>query len=261
MMKTNGQWGDLPARTASAVVMLAVGAVDIWLGGAWFFALVLLLTGAMIWELARLTAPHAKGQAQALGVGAAVALLLSVWVPYGAVFLALPALAFALTPRKDQTISAVYAAAILLSGYGLYHMRDALGMTPILWLLAVVIASDVAGYFAGRSFGGPKFWPAISPKKTWSGTIAGWIGAALVGVAFYTAGAASFGVILLSPLVSFAGQLGDIAESWIKRRAGVKDASNLIPGHGGVLDRFDAIIGAMVFVGVWQLVFALPFGG
>jgi phosphatidate cytidylyltransferase len=122
------------------------------------------------------------------------------------------------------------------------------GASVILWLVAVVVASDVLGYFAGRMLGGPKFWPSVSPKKTWSGTVAGWIGAALVGAGFVILSGASWVLMPVSALVAFAGQMGDIAESWVKRRAGVKDASQLIPGHGGVLDRFDALIGAVVAV-------------
>ena len=97
---------------------------------------------------------------------------------------------------------------------------------------------------AGRSSG-----PRVSPKKTWSGTVAGWIGAALVGLGSVWRGTARWRLVPgCRPLVAFAGQMGDIAESWIKRRRGVKDTSNLIPGHGGVLDRFDALIGAVVLV-------------
>jgi phosphatidate cytidylyltransferase len=106
--------------------------------------------------------------------------------------------------------------------------------------------------------GGPKFWPAISPKKTWSGTVAGWLGAALVGFGFVIAGYAGWGLVALSPLVALAGQMGDIAESWVKRRAGVKDSSSLIPGHGGVLDRFDAMTGAIVLLILLSLVVDLP---
>ncbi len=134
---------------------------------------------------------------------------------------------------------------------------------PVMWLLAVVAASDVLGYFAGRTLGGPKFWPKVSPKKTWSGTVAGWIGAALVGLVVVLATGASWALVPFSALVAFAGQMGDIAESWVKRRAGVKDASNLIPGHGGALDRFDALIGAVVVVLALGLVTPIAgfFGG
>ena len=142
---------------------------------------------------------------------------------------------------RDGAIALFYGAAILLAGAALIWLRcQPQGLVLTLWLLAVVIASDIMGYFAGRLLGGPKFWPRVSPKKTWSGTIAGWIGALIVGWAF--SGTLGSVVILFSPIVAFAGQMGDIAESAIKRRAGVKDSSNLIPGHGGVLDRFDAVI-------------------
>jgi phosphatidate cytidylyltransferase len=149
----------------------------------------------------------------------------------------------------------------MVAGYGLVEFREEAGTTGILWLVTVVVMSDVAGYFAGRMIGGPKFWPKVSPKKTWSGTVAGWIGAVLVGLGFVLAGMGGWALLVLSPLVAFAGLLGDGAESWIKRRAGVKDSSHLIPGHGGLLDRFDALIGATVLVMVLGLFFkTLPIG-
>lgn len=208
---SGANWSDLRARTLSALVMLAVGAVAIWLGGPVYLLLVLAAVGAMQWELWRMT----------LGQG------------------------------RDAALWAGYGLVILLAGAALIWLRGLPnGFLLICWLLAVVIASDVMGYFAGRALGGPKFWPRISPKKTWSGTVAGWIGAALVGAIFAALdrGTGS-GLVLLSPVVAFAGQMGDIAESAIKRRAGVKDSSHLIPGHGGVLDRFDALIFAAIVVG------------
>ena len=244
-----GRWADLRTRILSAIVMVAVGAVEIWLGGTAFAALVIVLTGVMIWELAGMTAPWKQASPMVLAVLASVSLVLAI-VLHGklsALFLIIPSLIFLLTPRRDQRLAGGYALAIMLAGYGLVALREAGGTTAILWLVAVVVASDVLGYFAGRMLGGPKFWPAISPKKTWSGTVAGWVGAALVGVCFALAGS-SWLLVPLSAVVAFAGQMGDILESWVKRRAGVKDASNLIPGHGGVLDRFDALIGAVVVV-------------
>ncbi|MDP5349564.1 MAG: phosphatidate cytidylyltransferase, partial [Paracoccaceae bacterium] len=122
------------------------------------------------------------------------------------------------------------------------------GLTWLIWLVLVVVVTDVAGYFAGRMIGGPKFWPAISPKKTWSGTVAGWIGAGALGLAFQPLTGAGATLVLISMIASFASQMGDIAESAVKRRTGVKDSSSLIPGHGGVLDRFDGLLGASLLV-------------
>jgi len=262
--RTPGRWGDLPKRLLSAAVLIAVGAAEIWLGGPTFAVLVIVLTAAMLWELASITAPVRRNTPLGLAATGAVMLGGALWLPSEAApaLLLVPALLLALTPRRDRRLSAAYGAAVMVAGYGLIALRDGAGGTPvILWLVAVVVASDVLGYFAGRTFGGPKFWPAISPKKTWSGTVAGWIGAALVGAGFVLAGEGGWGLVLLSPFIAFAGQLGDIAESWIKRRAGVKDASRLIPGHGGVMDRFDALVGAVVAVMLLGLVVGLPLPG
>jgi phosphatidate cytidylyltransferase len=246
----SGKWADLRTRLLSAIVMVAVGSVEIWLGGLAFAALVVVLTGVMIWELATMTAPGRRRSPITLAVasGAALVAALVLKSEIAALFLAVPSVALFLTPRRDRRLAGGYALAIMLAGYGLIELRTLGGTQVILWLVAVVVASDVLGYFAGRMLGGPKFWPAISPKKTWSGTVAGWIGAGLVGLVLVLAAGASWLLVPVSALVAFAGQLGDIAESWVKRRAGVKDASNLIPGHGGVLDRFDALIGAVVLV-------------
>ena len=115
------------------------------------------------------------------------------------------------------------------------------GFLAILYLFAIVWTTDVLGYFAGRAIGGPKLAPAISPKKTWSGAIAGALGAMLV-AALGARFAGSFNataIALVALLLSVMSQLGDLLESWIKRRFGAKDASQLIPGHGGVMDRLD----------------------
>jgi phosphatidate cytidylyltransferase len=169
-------------------------------------------------------------------------------------------LALLLTPRRDAPLIAGYSLAMLLSGHAFIAL-DHRGAVIVVWLVCIVVASDVFGYFAGRLLGGPKVWPAISPKKTWSGTIAGWVGAALVGWGFVVFEGGGWGLVVISPLVAVAGQLGDIVESLIKRRAGVKDASRLIPGHGGVIDRFDALIGAILAVWLLELFVTLPLGG
>ncbi len=257
------QWGDLRKRVVSAGVLIAVGTAEIWLGGVSFAILVIILTGAMVWELATITAPdHPNTPLMTAGISA-VCLGIAVFLHDGfsSVFLLVPSLLIALTDRRDRQLSALYAAAIMVAGYGLIDLRDGAGTPTIIWLVLIVVASDVLGYFAGRTFGGPKFWPSISPKKTWSGTAAGWAGSALVGLGFVIWGGAGWVLVPLSVLVAFAGQMGDIWESWIKRRCGVKDSSGLIPGHGGVLDRFDALTGAIVALMLLGLLFSLPLPG
>jgi phosphatidate cytidylyltransferase len=131
-------------------------------------------------------------------------------------------------------------------------------MAWLIWLVLVVVVTDIAGYFAGRIIGGPKFWPAVSPKKTWSGTIAGWVCAAIVGMVFLRFTTAGPDLPWISAALSLASQLGDIAESAIKRRMGVKDSSHLIPGHGGLLDRFDGLLGASLLMLLVALIVIVP---
>jgi len=153
-----------------------------------------------------------------------------------------------------------FAFVIALAGISLISVRGNLGFGWILWLICVVVVTDVAGYFAGKMLGGPKLWPRVSPKKTWSGTLAGWVGAGVVGALFSTLAGAGTALILISVLMSMTSQAGDIAESALKRRTGVKDSSALIPGHGGVMDRFDGMLGAALFVLLAAALFGFPVG-
>jgi phosphatidate cytidylyltransferase len=141
----------------------------------------------------------------------------------------------------------IYAATLLAAPLVLRH--DAIyGFAAIVMLFAIVWTTDVLGYFAGRAIGGPKLMPAVSPKKTWSGALAGTFGATLVAVL----AAHGLGAVNLMPIASVAfglsvvAQAGDLLESWVKRRFGAKDASHLIPGHGGVMDRLDGFWAAAV---------------
>lgn len=239
-------FSDLRARVLSAVVMAGIGIGAIWLGGWAMVTLALALAGLMGWELHKMLEPDA-GEGKTEATGAVAAILVAVftlwqtgWV--GLAGLALCAGLMGWKMPRDKVVFGAYFALILWAAHGLIMLRAGFGLGFVLWLVSVVIASDVAGYFAGRILGGPKFWPRVSPKKTWSGTVAGWICAGLVGAAFMPVLGAGWVLVPISALLAFAGQMGDIAESAIKRHVGVKDSSNLIPGHGGVLDRFDAMI-------------------
>jgi phosphatidate cytidylyltransferase len=142
-----------------------------------------------------------------------------------------------------------YAGVMLAAPMVLRHDAE-FGFLAMVLLFAIVWTTDILGYFAGRAFGGPKLLPAVSPKKTWSGAIVGTLAAMIVAVVvaafFGTFNSAALAIIAL--VLSVVGQLGDLLESWIKRQFGAKDASQLIPGHGGVMDRLDGFWAA-AFVG------------
>lgn len=247
-MTASSKWEDLKARTLSSLLMVAVGSVEIWLGGPWFIGLISVVCGLMIWELVRMLMREPTLLARTIGVVAGLSMLAAALM--GVAWpLILPLALGAVLVRQNRWIFVLYGPVVMLAAYGLIVLRDAPeGLIWLIWLVLVVVVTDVLGYFAGRMIGGPKFWPAISPKKTWSGTIAGWIGAGALALVFIPITGAGIGLVVVSMIASFASQMGDIAESAIKRRSGVKDSSSLIPGHGGVLDRFDGLIGASVLV-------------
>lgn len=249
-MSSSGKWDDLGLRLISGAALVAVGAAAIYMGGPWFRALTILACGLMIWELARMIAPeNATAALQAGGVAALALFLAIVAGPWAApALLAAGAVAGAVLLARHRPIYLIYALLTLVAGYGLVHFRETYGMLWLIWLVIIVVATDIFGYFAGRAFGGPKFWPSLSPKKTWSGTIAGWVAAFAIGYYFWTITDAGRDLLWISVLLSFSSQMGDIAESAIKRRMGVKDSSNLIPGHGGLLDRFDGLLGASLYM-------------
>lgn len=253
-MSAEAKWADLLPRIVSAVLLIAICGVEIYIGGLPFSILVWLACGLMTWELARM---FDAAMPVAAGFVSAIALMLVEQLPIllgnhafsVPLILAAMLVGVALVTR-DRWLYGIFAIWIVLGCYAFLVIRHLAGLDWMLWLVAVVIVSDILGYFAGRLLGGPKFWPRISPKKTWSGTVAGWFGAALVGVVMAVlldSTIALWLAALVSAATAFAGQLGDIAESAVKRRVGVKDSSALIPGHGGVLDRFDAMLGAGAF--------------
>ena len=250
-----GQWDDLIVRMGSGAAIAVVGLACVWAGGVLFLALTVVISTVMVWELTRMLDVDAP--ALLIAGFAGLALLIADQMPpgYALPLLIVPAFVGFGQLRHRRVTFMLYTVMILLAGYGLFILRQDFGFVWMLWLALIVIASDVAGYFAGRFIGGPKFWPRVSPKKTWSGTIAGWIGAAAVGWLFVASTGAGPQLIGISVALAMAAQMGDIAESAVKRRVGVKDSSNLLPGHGGLFDRFDGMLGAAIFLLlVWQLV-------
>jgi len=255
---SDGRWSDLTARVLSALVLIAIGAIEVWLGGFWFETFIAAACGIMTWELVRMIDPQRAGAAIQLSILTAAAVLLSYYLPpfYTLPVLIAPALVGAGQVRRARGTYAMFAIWIAAAGLGFISIRENLGLIWMIWLIAVVVATDVAGYFVGKTLGGPKFWPRVSPKKTWSGTAGGWVAAALVGAVFAVYADYGMMFVLVSVLASMASQAGDIVESATKRKFGVKDSSNLIPGHGGFLDRFDGMMGASLLVLVLGLIYA-----
>jgi len=249
-MTADHRWSDLSTRILTGGALALGGGVAMTLGGTVFLFITSFAAGILVWELTRMVAPEVNNRAVIFALLAALAIAMArefdtAWAICLAV---LPAVLGLLTLGLRRWRFFVFALFIQGAAYELTLFREDYGVTWLLWLLLVVIATDIAGYFAGRAIGGPKFWPSVSPKKTWSGAIAGWLASAAVGAAFMVFTGAGAFVILLSMFLSFAAQLGDIAESALKRSVGVKDSSDLLPGHGGLWDRFDGVLGASILL-------------
>jgi phosphatidate cytidylyltransferase len=252
-----GVFADLGPRVASAVALVAAAILTLYLGGD-VFALFWLLAGfAVNWEwqgliggerrLGRVVAGGAAvAAAAAFGrFGLAAAGTLEIFL-----FAVIAAILAGPERRLWAATGVVYAGALTFSVCWLRESSD-LGLLAIAFLFAVVWGTDIFAYFGGRLIGGPKLWPRVSAGKTWSGTLTGVASGALLGLAavYLWGGPALAGVQTF--LVAFAAaavsQAGDLFESSVKRRFGVKDSSQLIPGHGGVMDRLDGFIFACVF--------------
>ncbi|QFU16412.1 phosphatidate cytidylyltransferase [Microvirga thermotolerans] len=256
---------ELAKRVASAVVLIPLALAVAWEGG-WAFALFWLAAGiAMMVEWTNMTRVEPRRPVQAaLGLGLAAltfALLNGLSLAAGtAVLVATAVLGAALARGGQGKLWAVggfaYGAVIVLVP-PIVREHPYLGLVGLLWMFAVVWATDIAAYFTGRRLGGPKLWPRVSPKKTWSGFAGGLVAGTLGGFLVVWV-SQRFGwiqpfslrnTVLLSIVASVASQLGDLGESALKRHCDVKDSSHLIPGHGGVMDRLDGFWAVSLILG------------
>ncbi len=248
---------NLALRAASSAVLVPVVLGALWLGGWAFWALVLVMGLAALWEGAALLTPGlARWRLAAVVVCLICIMVMGQLAPikmaWGLVLLCLPLwllLGEGVTQRLSLAGLGLYVVGPCL---GFVFLRGApdLGLAQALFLCFSVWGTDTGAYFAGRLIGGPKLCPAISPNKTWAGLLGGMALAALFG--YGVAQGFGFATPLwsagLAAVTAVVAQAGDFFESWLKRRAGVKDSGHLIPGHGGVLDRVDGLLFAAAFL-------------
>ena len=248
---------DLWPRVAAAVAMGSVAVAATWIGGFLFAAFWWLASIVVLWEWQRLVGgerlivARVVAGAVALALAALSALHNSIAGVVAALILGAAVVGWIAGGRQGIWAAAgVLYAGALVASVGLLRVSPSFGMASILWLFAVVWGADIAAYFAGRLIGGPRLWPRVSPGKTWAGAIVGAFAGAVLGLmlaAWTNRLAALFWLGLATAIVS---ELGDLFESALKRRFGVKDSSGLIPGHGGLMDRLDAFTSASFFAAV-----------
>lgn len=153
--------------------------------------------------------------------------------------------------RGWAALGGCYAFAALIASVAV-RLDQVWGFTALMFVLLIVWVTDIGGYFVGRGIGGPKLWPRVSPKKTWAGAIGGFVASLVIAAGFVASGLGKTGpLLLLGAALSIASQLGDLFESAVKRRFGVKDSSQLIPGHGGLMDRLDGFVAAVVVAAIF----------
>jgi phosphatidate cytidylyltransferase len=248
------QMSNLQLRVISSVVLIVAVLAVTYLGGVAFRLLAALIAGAIFYEWSAMSRGAASARYQLVAAVLLAVVLFALLLGYSAlgVFVLLGLSVAASLLDSGIGGQGLWTPAGLayagLSGLSLALLRDGdqTGLTAILFLFAVVWATDIAAYFVGRSLGGPRLAPAISPGKTQSGAIGGAVGGVIAGIAL--AAFAGLGNLPLLALVAFllsvVSQAGDLFESWVKRRHGVKDSGTLIPGHGGVMDRVDGLVAA-----------------
>lgn len=251
---------NLWKRAITGIVLVVVALGALWLGQWSFWLLVTLLAGAMMVEWGGLMKEPA---AKTLSVAFILICLMALFSPY-----------YAPVDQTDLTTAAMVGIVVAFAfwsarlGVGFLYiaaasiaiifLREQGGLVLTSWTLAIVWGTDIGAYFSGKAIGGPKLAPNFSPNKTWAGLIGGIITATLVSAIFVMTTELRVPVVALAVALAIVAQLGDLLESWLKRRADVKDSSNLFPGHGGALDRLDGLLPVAICVAAIALTGWLP---
>ncbi|GKQ50808.1 phosphatidate cytidylyltransferase [Bradyrhizobium sp. Ce-3] len=248
---------NLVMRVVAALVLAPTAIALAYLGGVAWSLLVTVVAIGLYVEWLVVTG---LGRDLRVTVPGALALLLGgLCLMAGRIDAALDVLlvgvvAVALTSgaRRGWAIAGLLYAAGAEIASVLLRADTAKGFAALMFVLLIVWVTDIGGYFAGRGIGGPKLWPRVSPKKTWAGAVGGFAASLLVAAGFAALELGTTGPLLvLGAVLSVVSQLGDLFESAVKRRFGVKDSSHIIPGHGGLLDRLDGFVAAVIVAAIF----------
>ena len=245
--------GNLRSRIISGAILAGLAYAIAWTGPGAFALLILAIAVVLSWEWGRMVRGVSTDLAFYVHAAClAVAIALTVF-GYAALSLAV------IVTGSIILVPLVFGSGAVLSALGMFYvglpavallwlrMSEPYGFAAILFLFAVVWSSDIAAYASGRLIGGPKLWPRVSPNKTWAGLMGALAaGSAAGAIAAALVAAPLLRLVLIGLALSFVAQAGDLAESALKRVFGRKDASDLIPGHGGFMDRMDSIVAAAV---------------
>ncbi|MFC0632858.1 phosphatidate cytidylyltransferase [Brevundimonas balnearis] len=266
--------GDFGLRAASAAVLAPPAIFAVWLGGLWILAVMAAACVLLAAEWARMSAPQ-SWRSVVVGVAAALLAALAavhfVGLSLGLIVMVAGAALAGLFAwsRKRSPVDAAYG--VLYIGWPavlFIWLRDGTSVEGFYWVtltFAVTWSADIMAFLVGSTVGGPKLWPRFSPNKTWSGFIAGLFAATAAGVAMTALPDAGTKSLVVGAMLGLAGgaaaMAGDLWESALKRRFGVKDAGDIIPGHGGLLDRVDGLMFAIVIIAAGRFLVQMGQGG
>ena len=252
--------GNLLSRVVVGVFLAAIAIADIWVGGPAFMLMIAAAVGIVFWEWGALHLTPVAWRTAGIAVLAGVSVLAHLDQPLaalavlgGAILLFVLLSVLTRMPGKRWLSTGLaYAGLPAVALIWLRGQPD--GFALVMWTMALVWATDIFAYFAGRAIGGPKIWRAVSPNKTWAGLAGGMLAAGLFSALFglHRGWPQSFvALMLLGMALAAVAQAGDFFESWLKRRAGVKDSGRILAGHGGMMDRVDGLVPVACLVALW----------
>ena len=253
---------ELRTRAVVGLLLIALASAALYFGGFFFWLLLVVAGVLMQGEWADLTgaAPeHRRLSMFAVSVPLALLCPLAAGLSWTAFTLAVAAFFFVVLVTRSARLSlGIFYVFVPVMALIFLRQQQPGGFLLAFWTLSLVWATDIGAYFAGRSIGGPKLAPRVSPSKTWAGLGGGVLAALILGFVLHRFSGLPIQLAAASGLLAVAAQLGDLLESAMKRRAGVKDSGSLLPGHGGVMDRLDGVVAAAPLAAALYLLLVFP---